>query len=231
MKKNADLALAYAIRDWLARPTLDLDVITARMNGRLHREVARVFPDAIKTFGVAALRAATRQLPGGSCRYCVAFAEARVHRTQAPRVNDAHMALLGKPCRACMVRAVANGRTPKAPSRSRSSSSATSSFRPHGPGCATCVEARNAVKTARRAHPGLTASAAVSASASDGVTRLVAAAFAPHRPKLMPTGVVRQVIHNGTGRQRNCDCLGCRGARIIAARENGVLPRYSKSPR
>lgn len=232
MNDDEWLALAREVREWIDRSGTDPDALTASINGRLHHEVARVFP-AARHFGRAVLRAATGT---DGCRWCAARSDQRALKLLTPGRFRALRGLLGEPCGACVQWAreraraqveasavVAGGRAGAgdrhggwegrrvagAPSSSARQSGTASPF-PHSTGtCVTCFQAMQAGRGA------LTASAA-----RDALT----AAAAPHARVLAPTGVVQPLIHNGRGALANCNCEECRGARIIEYRDRKVIP-------
>jgi hypothetical protein len=223
----SDFELAQQARRWLdtVAPN-DPDALTAAISGDLHREFARVFPEAKRRFGPAALRAATQPAPPGCCAWGAAERDARVHGTKRPGFSVAVRTLLvGAPCTRCTNRLRAElsaqvdaGRrvTSTSPAtrqgaRSRSLMSSAGSGALHHFGCTTCTAARTAVRAGLAA--GLTASAAM---ADEKAVELVAAAFTPHAAKLAPTGRIgiRQPrLHEVEGGKETCNCSDCKSGR------------------
>ena len=60
--------------------------------------VARNEPTVVSSFGMAVLTASARPTSAGTCRWCIASNDARVHRLKPPTYDSATRLLLGTPC-------------------------------------------------------------------------------------------------------------------------------------
>jgi hypothetical protein len=100
----SDLEVARAARTWLDSPPVNDRTLTASMTGRLHEALVDAQPIALYRFGIATLRAASRSVPAGCCRWGAADRDARVHGTTRPRLDQATRELVGRPCKRCVMR-------------------------------------------------------------------------------------------------------------------------------
>lgn len=116
--------------------------------------LTRTSPTIVSSFGESVLLASAKPMPAGQCRWCVAAADAKVHKNRKPTWDAAHKLLLGnRPCPKCCValRNNLNLASRVHPPGVRRRSATASGPKPiHEMGCALCTQAPKAARLGDR---------------------------------------------------------------------------------
>jgi hypothetical protein len=234
-RQQSAAQLGKSIRMWIdGFAQTDPQSVDAKFAGKLHIEVAFVFPDAKRTFGWDMLEAATR--PKSDDRWLQAFMSANVGKRELPSDSEANRACLGSTPSA-LAREYRQLIKPKAPALTASASTSDASildvvpawarpwaarakanFHPAVGSCMTCTEWHRGLIHARK---DIYASARVALTAGATVHL---PELAPHKPRSAPPVPVTYPPgeHTGRGAHAECkhqDCYAIR--RAIYARANG----------
>jgi hypothetical protein len=167
---------------------------SAKLNGKpdhlaAFEEISFTHGELVELFGPAVVRASLTPVPAGTCRTCLALADATVHHTKLPILDKAETVLLGAACPHCrgqrLDRAnalVASARADVRLKRQRPRISPQ-----------TIATLRNTVHSGQRCLTCGTASAALDVLARDGMDAmlhgLVILARNPHSAKAWPKGL------------------------------------------
>lgn len=215
---NQELAVANRINNWRDRSVAGVmaDRLNALANGMTQMQLLlRDIPEAAP-FGWAVLKAATAtgtKYSLGACRWDAAISLCQKHNVKLPEYSEANRALLGDGCKRCLPKLKAQikkkfdeSAQEYEASKKQSAVVASAAVRNthltmwHGAMCFDCMNARRKF----------------------GLTEALVASLTPHAMRTKPkfAGEGSRVIHNGRGRNKNCECNECRGSRIIAFNES-----------